>query len=118
MLDPLRPGMVYIGGTDEGRWIPELVNDTSEGEQHIIVTQNGLADGSYLQYVSELYGDRMNTLTQEDSQKAFQEYLTDAQKRFQHDEQFPDEPKQIRPGEDVQVKDNRVQVSGQAGRCR
>jgi len=113
VLDPLRPGMVYIGGTDEGRWIPELVNDTSEGEQHIIVTQNGLADGSYLQYVSELYGDRMNTLTQEDSQKAFQEYLTDAQQRFQHDEQFPDEPKQIRPGEDVQVKDNRVQVSGQ-----
>jgi hypothetical protein len=39
--------------------------------------------------------------------------LSDAQKRLAHDQQFPDEPKQIRPGEDVQIRDNRVQVSGQ-----
>jgi hypothetical protein len=113
VLDSLRPGMVYIGGTDEGRWIPELLNDTSEGERHIIVTQNAFADGSYLEYVTALYGDRINTLMPEDSQKAFQEYLADAQKRFHHDQQFPDEPKQLRPGEDIQVNDNRVQVSGQ-----
>ncbi|MSU36329.1 MAG: hypothetical protein EXS36_14780 [Pedosphaera sp.] len=31
VLDSLRPGMVYVGGTDNGRWIPELLNDTSEG---------------------------------------------------------------------------------------
>jgi hypothetical protein len=113
VLGSLRPGMVYVGGTDEGRWIPELLNDTGEGERHIIVTQNALADGSYLEYITELYGDRMNTLTSEDSQKAFQEYLADAQKRLIHDQQFPEEPKQIRPGEDIQMKDNRVQVSGQ-----
>jgi len=113
VLDSLRPGMVYIGGTDEGRWIPELLNDTSEGERHVIVTQNALADGTYLEFVRELYGERMNALTGADSQAAFQEYLADAQKRFHHDEQFPDEPKQLRPGEEVQMKENRVQVSGQ-----
>jgi hypothetical protein len=52
-------------------------------------------------------------LTTEESQRAFQDYLADAQQRLAHDQQFPDEPKQIRPGEDVQVVDNRVQVSGQ-----
>ena len=26
VLDALRPGMVYVGGTDNGRWIPELLN--------------------------------------------------------------------------------------------
>ncbi len=31
-----------FGPTDNGRWIPELLNDASEGEQHIIVTQNAL----------------------------------------------------------------------------
>jgi hypothetical protein len=113
ILDSLKPGMVYVGGTDNGRWIPELLNDTSDGEHHIIVTQNALADSRYLEFVSDLYGDHLTTLTQEDSQRAFQQYMEDAQKRLQHDQQFPDEPKQVRPGEDIKVVDGRVQVSGQ-----
>jgi hypothetical protein len=113
ILDSLRPGMIYVGGTDPGRFIPTLLNETSEGESHIIFTQNALADSSYLQYASFLYGDRMPTLTQGDSQSAFQEYISDAQKRLEHDEQFPNEPKQVRPGEDIHVDDGRVQVSGQ-----
>jgi hypothetical protein len=113
VLDSLRPGMVYVGGTDPGRWIPTLLNETSDGERHIVVTQNGLAAGSYLDYVNLLYGDRLTTLTQEDSQRVFKDYIADAQKRLQHDQQFPDEPKQIRPGEDFRIIDGRVQVSGQ-----
>jgi hypothetical protein len=114
ILDSLRPGMVYVGGTDNGRWIPELLNETSGGEPHIIVTQNAFADGRYVDFMNTLYGDRLATLTDEDSKRAFQEYVTDAQKRLEHDQQFPDEPKQIRPGEDVRVEDGRVQVGGQA----
>ena len=112
-LDSLRPGMIYVGGTDPGRFIPTLLNETSDGERHIILTQNALADGRYLDYLKELYGDRMATLSSEDSQRGFQDYLADAQKRFQHDQQFPDEPKQIRPGEDIKINEGRVQVSGQ-----
>ena len=41
----------------------------------------------------------------EDSQRCFQEYLADAQRRLQLN--------QLKPGEDVKVIDNRVQVSGQ-----
>jgi predicted Zn-dependent protease len=55
----------------------------------------------------------MTTLTGDDSQRAFQDYMADAQKRFTHDQQFPEEPKQLRPGEDIQMTENRVQVSGQ-----
>jgi hypothetical protein len=113
ILDSLRPGMVYVGGTDNGRWIPELLNETGEGEQHIIVTQNALADGRYTDFVNTLYGDRMTTLTPEDSQRVFQEYIADAQKRLEHDQQFSDEPKQLRPGEDVRLVDGKAQVSGQ-----
>ena len=79
----------------------------------MVLTQNALADGSYLKYSQFLYGDRLNALTDEDSQRSFQAYLADAQKRFAHDRDFPDEPKQLRPGEDVRMTDNRVQVSGQ-----
>jgi hypothetical protein len=112
-LGALRPGMAYVGGTDPGRGIPTLLNETSEGEQHIVITQNALADASYLQYIGFLYGDSVATLTREDSQRAFQDYIADAQQRLAHDQQFPDEPSQIRPGEDIRMVDNRVQVSGQ-----
>ena len=113
VLGSLQPGMVYVGGTDPGRFIPTLLNETGDGDRHIVLTQNGLADTSYLDYLGFLYGDQMTALTQEDSQRAFQDYLDDARKRLAHDQQFPDEPKQIRPGEDIRETDGNLNVSGQ-----
>jgi len=113
VLDSLRPGMVYVGGTDPGRWIPALLNGTSDGERHIVLTQNAFADKRYLDYVEFVYGDRFTALTHADSERAFAEYMADAQKRFDHDRQFPNEPRQVRPGEDIKMVDNRFQVSGQ-----
>jgi len=113
ILDPLRPGMVYVGGTDPGRFIPTLLNETGEGPSHIVLTQNALADRSYLDYIGFLHGDAMGTLTGADSDRAFSEYLADAKKRMEHDQQFPNEPRQLRPDEDVRVVDGKVQVSGQ-----
>ncbi len=61
-----------------------------------------------------VYPDReMYIASPQDSQQCFQEYLGDAQRRLQHDAQLPNEPRQIRPGEDVKIVENRVQVSGQ-----
>ncbi len=113
VLGVLRPDMVYVGGTDNGRWIPELLNDTSGGERHIIITQNGLAAGDYQEYLRLQYSDRLVNLSDEESKSAFDAYVTDAQNRLDHDQRFPDEPKQVRPGEDVQVVGGKVQVGGQ-----
>ena len=113
ILDSLRPGMVYVGGTDNGRWIPELLNETSGSEPHIIITQNALADGRYVEFMQSLYDGGMSTLTAQDSERAFGDYMADARKRFDHDQQSPDDPKQVRPGEDIRVMDGKVQVSGQ-----
>src|SRR5207302_4052378 len=107
ILDSLRPGMIYAGGTDPGCFIPTMLSETGEGERRISLTQNALADSTYLKYLDFLYGDRMATLTEDDSQRAFQEYLADAQKRLEHDQQFPNEPAQLKPGEDVKIVDNR-----------
>ncbi len=53
-----------------------------------------------------LYPDtEIYTPTPEDSQRCFQEYMADAQARMAKG--------QLKPGEDVRVIDNRVQVSGQ-----
>lgn len=113
ILDSLRPGMVYVGGTDYGRWVPALLNETSGREPHIVVTQNALADGRYLEYMNTLYGERFAALTEEDSQRAFRDYVADAQRRLEHDQKFPDEPKQLRFGEEVTMVDGKVQVGGQ-----
>ncbi len=57
------------------------------------------------------------TPTAEDSQVCFNIYTADAERRMEHDENFPNEPRQIRGGENVaRVKDGdqvRIQVSGQ-----
>jgi hypothetical protein len=105
VLGALRPGMVYVGGTDPGRYIPTLLNETSEGEHHVVLTQNALADGTYLKYLDFLHGDQLQALNEEDSQKAFADYMRGAQERL--------EKNQLRPGEDVRRTENRLQVSGQ-----
>src|ERR1043166_9229346 len=113
VLTSLRPGMVYAAGTDPGCFIPTMLNETTDGDRHIVLTQNALADGTYLDYLNTLYGDQMTTLTKDDSERAFKEYTDDAQKRLEHDQQFPNEPKQIRPGENVRMVDGKLEVSGQ-----
>jgi tetratricopeptide (TPR) repeat protein len=105
VLNSLRPGMVYVSGTDSGHFIPTLLNETSDGERHVVLTHAAFADGSYLKYAEFLYGERLQTLTMEDSQTSFQDYMNEAQQRLAKN--------QLRPGEDIKVVDNRVQVSGQ-----
>ena len=104
--------MVYAGGTDSGCFIPLMFNETSEGDQHIMLTQNALADKSYLDYFSFLYGNQLTTLTSEDSDRAFEDYMADAQRRLLHDQSFPNEPKQVQPGENISIEDGKVQVNG------
>jgi len=114
ILEALPPGGAYMGGSDPGRFIPTLLNETTDGDRHVVLTQNALADQTYLDYARFLYGEQLATLTADDSQRAFQDYMADAAQRLAHDQQFPGEPKQVRPGEEIQRTDNgRIQVGGQ-----
>ncbi|MBL6766424.1 MAG: DUF2723 domain-containing protein, partial [Verrucomicrobiae bacterium] len=53
--------------------------------------------------------------TPETSQRSFEQYVSDAQRRLEHDMTRPNEPKQIKPGEQVNYDpaSGRVSVSGQ-----
>ncbi len=170
---------ILFGGTDPGRFCPTYMifcesfippkdkpRDPEFDRRDVyIITQNALADATYLQYIrahynrstepdrpffSELFRsdkerelnfktnllarmfavpldnfflkngyrvekarrDRgvyppveIRTPSNEESQRSFQEYMNDAQARMAKG--------QLRPGEDVRVIENRVQVSGQ-----
>ncbi len=197
MKDPEKAKSIYpemtrdailYGGTDPGRFCPtymvfcesfipprcKMDTDPNFDRRDVyVITQNALADGTYLNYIRAHYNRstqidppffqellrgpkereqnyktnflariattlldkpltalgasiearrrregvypqrEMCIATPDDSQRCFHEYLMDAQKRLAHDQQFPNAPRQIRPGEDVKIIDNRVQVSGQ-----
>jgi hypothetical protein len=107
-IDSIPPGGIYFGGTDPGRFIiPAMCKSQVNGDPFFTLTQNALADGSYLDYLRSMYGDKIYIPTPEDSQKCFQDYTEDVTRRQQNN--------QLKPGEDVQVDKNsgRVQVSGQ-----
>lgn len=114
IIESIPRGSIYFGGTDPGRGlVTALCRSHEEGDPFFTITQNALADARYLSYLQSMYGQRLRMPTTEDSQKAFSEYLADAQRRLEHDRKFPGEPRQMKPGEDVRLVDNRVQVSGQ-----
>jgi beta-lactamase regulating signal transducer with metallopeptidase domain len=114
IIKSIPPGSIYFGGTDPGRGVITAMSEShAEGQPFFTITQNAFADKTYLDYLQAMYRGKINTPTFADSQKSFEEYTADAQGRLRHDQHFPNEPKQIKPGEDVRESDGKVQVRGQ-----
>jgi hypothetical protein len=106
IIASIPPGSIYFGGTDPGRFIiTALQRSHVNGDPFFTLTQNGLADMSYLDYLRSMYGDKIYIPTDDDSQKCFQNYMEDATQRQQKN--------QLKPGENVKMVDGKVQVSGQ-----
>jgi hypothetical protein len=115
IVNAIPPGSIYFGGTDPGRGVPTAFSKShADGDPFFTLTQNALADGSYLKYLRDMYGGEIHTLTDNDSQRCFGEYTADLMRRFEHDRQWPSEPKQMRPGENVRTEGGQTGISGQA----
>lgn len=112
----LPQGSVIFGGTDPGRCFPTaFCTFHVRGVPYFTLTQNALADASYLSYLRATYGDKLKMLSNEDAGRCFTEYVTDATRRLDHDERNPASPRQIKPGELI-TRDpvtRGVKVSGQ-----
>jgi hypothetical protein len=115
IIQSIPAGSIYFGGADLGRFVvTALMESHADGKPFFMLSQNPLADVTYLHYLRAMYGGKIHTPTDEDLQKSFQDYKTDAQRRLSHDKQFPNEPRQLMPGEDVRQDSNGlIQVSGQ-----
>ncbi len=104
-------------GANLSEYLQDFIKENPQSHTRIRLNRL-LLEATYPKEIAKslggVYPDReIYIATPADSQRCFQDYLADAQKRLQHDAQFPNEPRQIKPGEDVRVIDNRVQVSGQ-----
>lgn len=105
IIGSIPPGSVYFGGTDSGRFIVSALCESQvTGKPFFTLTQNQLADATYLDYLRAMYGKQIKVPTADDAARAFEEYTSDAARRQQEG--------QLKPGENVQVVDGRVQVSG------
>ena len=84
IINSIPPGSIYFGGTDPGRGLPTAFEKSSiDGDPFFCLTQNPLADSSYLDYLQAMYGGKIYTPTHEDSQRCFADYSKDAQRRLQ-----------------------------------
>lgn len=114
MVKSISKGAIYFGGTDAGRGLPTTLCASHEkGEPFFTLTQNALAADTYLAYLRTMYGSKIAIPSSKDCTTMFQEYIADAQRRAEHDQEYPNEPKQLKPGENVVLRDGKVNVSGQ-----
>jgi hypothetical protein len=107
IIGSIPAGSIYFGGTDQGRFIvTALCKSQVKADPFFMLTQNGLADNSYLQYLRSMYGGMIYVPTDEDSQKSIEDYKQDAAQRQSKN--------QLGPGENVRRDANgKIQVSGQ-----
>ena len=106
IIASIPPGSIYFGGTDPGRFlITGMEKSQVNADPFFLLTQNALADGTYLAYLRGMYGGKIYTPTDEDSQKCFQDYTEDLTRRQQNH--------QLKPGEDFKRDSSgQVQISG------
>jgi hypothetical protein len=106
VIQSIPPGSIYFGGTDPGRFIITAMQKSHvQGVPLFTLTQNALADGTYLHYLRSMYEGKTYIPTGEDSQKCFQDYTADIQTRLKEN--------RLKPGEHIQVTEGRVQISGE-----
>ncbi len=72
---PMEPYSILFGGTDPGRFVPTyMIYGANFRPDIYLITQNALADGTYMAVERDLYGDEIWIPSEEDSAVAFQRY--------------------------------------------
>ena len=103
ILSSIPDGSIYFGGTDPGRFIISAHQNMTDSPDIFVITQNALADNTYLDYMRNRHGHRIHLPSKEDANRAFQQYVEDVREG------------RIPAGAEVAVKDGRVSVQGIAG---
>ena len=103
ILDSMPAGSIYFGGTDPGRFAITAANALRAPPPVFCLTQNALADNSYMAYLRATCGDRIWLPSPEESNAAFQQYVNDVKAG------------RIQAGADIKIEDGKVSVEGVAG---
>ena len=98
------PFAIFFGGTDPGRFVPTYMIYSADFRPDVyLITQNALADGTYMSVERDLYGDEIWIPSNDDSAEAFNVYVDEVQRG-------------VRPANgDLKIENGRVQVTGALG---
>ncbi len=98
--EEMEPSAIFFGGTDPGRFVPTYMIYSAVVRPDVyLITQNALADDTYMSVMRDLYGDEIWIPAKLDSAAAFEEYVTSMS---------PEE----RAAKGVVTENGRVQVTG------
>ena len=102
--EAMEPFSIFFGGTDPGRFVPTyMIYSAAFRPDVYLITQNALADDTYMSVERDLYGDEIWIPSKEDSSEAFNIYIDEVQRG-------------IRPANgDLKIENGRVQVIGALG---
>jgi hypothetical protein len=108
IINSIPPGSIYFGGTDPGRGLITFwCKAQSFGDPFFTITQNALADRTYINYLRFIYQTKIALPTDDELQKAFSDYMVDVANRQKLNE--------LKPGEEVSVDESgRVAAQGVA----
>ena len=102
--EPMEKFSIFFGGTDPGRFVPTYMIYSALFRPDVyLITQNALADDTYMSVERDLYGDEIWIPAKEDSAEAFNIYVDEVRRG-------------VRPANgDLKVENGRVQVTGALG---
>ncbi len=102
--EEMGPAAVFFGGTDPGRFVPTYMIYSAMVRPDVhLITQNALADNTYMSVMRDLYGDKIWIPAANDSAFAFQRYIDEVNSGKR--------PKNA----DLKFENGRLQVSGAIG---
>ena len=101
---PMTPGAIFYGGTDPGRFVPTYMIYSANCRPDVyLITQNALADNTFMNITRDLYGDTIYIPSLEDSNEAFRKYVEDVQAG------------RIQAGADIKIEGGGASVQGVGG---
>ena len=102
--EPMEKSSIFFGGTDPGRFVPTYMIYSANFRPDVyLITQNALADDTYMSVERDLYGDEIWIPSKEDSAEAFNVYVDEVQRGVRQ------------ANGDLKIENGRVQVTGALG---
>ena len=101
---PMEEHAIFFGGTDPGRFVPTYMIYSADFRPDVyLITQNALADDTYMSVERDLYGDEIWIPSKEDSGMAFNIYVDEVQRGVRA------------ANGDLRIENGKVQVTGALG---
>jgi tetratricopeptide (TPR) repeat protein len=102
--EPMEPFSIFFGGTDPGRFVPTYMIYAANFRPDVyLITQNALADETYMSVERDLYGDEIWIPSKDDGGDAFGIYVDEVHRGVRQ------------ANGDLRIENGKVQVTGALG---